>query len=133
MGARGSTIVCLAITAVIIAVLMQDCDSSDSAHKRDPVRGKQIFDQKAMCLTCHWLGEHGGQNAPVLDHVATKFTKLKGGREQARAWFHAHLVDPVNNPGTEKKKYPFTQMPSFEHGLTPDELEDLIEYVLTLE
>jgi len=129
VGARGSTIVCLAITAVIIAVLLQDCDSGGSAAQR----GKQIFDQKAMCLSCHWLGEHGGQNAPVLDHVATKFIALKGGREQARAWFHAHLVDPKNNPGTEKAKFPFTEMPPFEHALDPDELEDLIEYVLSLE
>lgn len=136
MGARGSTMVCLAIAAVIVAVVLQDCDCRDDAPPaaaHDPARGKKLFYEDAMCLTCHMLGERGGQNAPPLDHVATKFTKLKGGREQARAWFRAHLSDPVNNPGTEKAKYPFTQMPSFAQALPGDNLEDLIEFVLTFE
>ena len=128
MGPWGSGIVCAAIVAVCLVVLLHE----DDPYVPDWKRGKQVFRREAMCLTCHQLRGSGGQNGPPLDGVATKFSDLKGGQEAARKFFHDHILDPANNPGTLKKQYPFTQMPSF-LALGEDKIADVCEYLLTLE
>ncbi len=142
MGPWGSGIVCAAILAVCLVVLMQDCDGPEAGgaadgqevgpHPPDAKIGEAIFRREAMCLTCHQLAGKGGQNGPPLDGVGKKFTELKGGREQARKFFHDHIVDPANNPGTLKKYYPFTQMPSF-NSFGEGRIADICEYLLTLQ
>lgn len=131
MGPWGSAIVCVAIAALCVVVLLEE--PATTPHVPDAKRGEEVFRREAMCLTCHQLAGRGGQNGPPLDGVATKFTKLKGGREQARNFFYNHIVDPVNNPGTEKQFYPFTQMPSFLNALGEEKIHDVCEYLLTLE
>lgn len=132
MGPWGSGVVWVAIAAVVLVVVLEDC-SGPAPYVPDAARGRALFVEKAMCRSCHTLDGRGGQNAPDLDHVGTKFIKLKGGREQARKFFHDHLVDPKGNPGTDKAKYPFTDMPTFLPGLGEEGIADVCEYLLTLE
>lgn len=138
MGPWGSSVVGVAILALVLVVLMQDCQEGQVApmprtYVPDAKRGEEIFRGEAMCLTCHSIAGVGAQNGPDLEHVASKFIRLKGGREQARRFFVDHLIDPVNNPGTEKAKYPFTQMPSFLNSLGEEKIQDIAAYLLTLE
>jgi len=127
VGPWGSGIVVAAIAALIVVVLLEEPVARPSPAER----GELSFRKEAMCLTCHILNDRGGQNAPPLDGVATKFIGLKGGRGQAKKFFHDHIIDPKNNPGTERAKYPFTQMPSF-IGLGEEKIDDICEYLLTL-
>ena len=78
--------------------------------------GKKLFDAK-KCISCHSLGTQKGAMAKLggpLDGV--------GGKRDA-AWIKAYLADP-------KAKIPNAKMPK--QSLTEKEIEDLVQYVMTL-
>lgn len=129
MGPRGSAIVCAAIAVLCIVVLLQE-PPPPSPSQLAARRGEESFHKEAMCIVCHELGGRGGRNGPRLDHVAAKFIPLKGTRDQARQFFLDHMVDParfrVGLPG-------FAPCPSYRAGLDERKLQDLAEYLLTLE
>ncbi len=78
--------------------------------------GKKSFDEK-KCIVCHTLGDQKGKMAQLggpLDGV--------GGKRDA-AWLRGYLTDP-------KSQIPDSKMPK--QKLTSEELEDLVEYMLSL-
>lgn len=82
------------------------------------------------CRSCHWLGELGGSNAPALDGVMAKYTRILGSPEAAREFFRHHLENPVAYPGVEKAHYPFVQMPII--PFRPGDIDCIVEYLSTL-
>ncbi|GEM_PF-3455917 len=130
MGPRGSSIVCVAIAAVCVLVLLED-PPPPTAMGLTVRRGEEVFQKEAMCLACHVLNGQGGQNGPPLDHVATKWIRLRGGRDEARMFFHDHLVDPVKNRVSTWGVCP-PQVVSY-RSLGEDKIADICEYLLTLE
>jgi len=78
--------------------------------------GRKVFEAK-KCITCHSLGEEKGTMAQLggaLEGV--------GGKREA-AWLKGYLLDP-------KSQIPDAKMPK--QTLTDKELEDLVEYLLSL-
>jgi mono/diheme cytochrome c family protein len=78
--------------------------------------GKKVFETK-KCITCHTLGSEKGPMAKLggpLDGVGTK---------RDAAWLKGYLTDP-------KSKIPNAKMPK--QKLTEKEIDDLVQYVLTL-
>ncbi|MBI3268133.1 MAG: cytochrome c [Planctomycetes bacterium] len=91
--------------------------------------GRQLF-KTLGCKSCHMVDGWGGQNAPDLTLVATRYTKLQGSLEGAKTFFREHIKDPEKNPGIDKKLYPFVRMPPI--PMTDEEREQVIEYLSTL-
>ena len=92
-------------------------------------RGAQIWEDLS-CQACHTLDGHPAnvdtRIAPNLTHLASRET-FAGGmfettEENLKAW--------IRNPPAVK---PGAQMPPFAADLTDEELDDLVNYLLTLE
>ncbi|MEK7867586.1 MAG: cytochrome c [Planctomycetota bacterium] len=96
------------------------------------MRGEEVFRKEAMCLTCHALDGQGGRNGPALDHVATKYVRLKGGTQEARRFLFDHLVDPQHHR-VSKGLPPYAPCPSYRSALGEEKLRDVSQYLLTLE
>ena len=101
--------------SVLVAMLM-----SAAPEKADPVAGKAIFQEK--CAECHNANNSGDNNetkdGPGLEGV--KKGKLPSGRPATREV----ILDLVTR-GQES-------MPAFKDGLTEQQREDVVAYVLTL-
>ena len=110
-------LVCLTIivlTGIGIATA-PETESNGGAPVDNPLaHGRALFKEK-LCSTCHTINGQGGQTGPDLSTVARRI----------RA---DYLPDWIRNPGSFK---PTTEMPAFEG--TDEQLEALVEYLLTLE
>lgn len=78
----------------------------------DAKNGEALFKSK-NCMTCHSVGEKGGQVGPALDGVASR---------RSRTWITDQLHDP-------KSHKPDAVMP--QPILSPEELNDLVDYLLS--
>ncbi len=77
-------------------------------------RGKQLYEVKYECQSCHTIGSSGGYVGPSLNNVGNWLTP---------AWIEAWLHNPqVLVPGTIEPRHSFTE----------DEIEDITAYLLTL-
>ena len=77
-------------------------------------RGKQLYEEKYQCQSCHTIGSSGGYVGPSLNNVGNWLTP---------AWIEGWLRDPqALVPGTVEPH----------HSFTKDEIEDLAAYLLTL-
>jgi mono/diheme cytochrome c family protein len=77
-------------------------------------RGKQLFETKYACQSCHTIGSSGGYVGPSLNNVADWLTP---------AWIEAWLRNPqALVPGTIEPR----------HTLSDNEIKDMTAYLLTL-
>lgn len=119
LATASGVIVCVAIVGLTIQGIATGPtpESSDAAHAAsgDPIeRGGELFAVK-QCANCHKVSGQGGEQGPDLSHV--------GGRLRSD-----YLPAWIRNPRQFK---PTTEMPAFEG--TQDELESIVEYLLSLE
>lgn len=91
----------------------------------DPVRGRNIFheDPVASCIRCHQIGGQGGVVGPYLDGVA-----LRKGADYLRQ----SLVDPQAEMA-EGFSAEVSPMPPFGVLLSPQELADVLSFLMTLD
>ena len=90
------------------AVSEQEFSSQRAAH------GRQLFEEKYKCQSCHTIGSSGGYVGPSLNNVGNWLTP---------AWIEAWLRDPqALVPGTIEPHNSFTK----------DEIQDITAYMLTL-
>ena len=83
---------------------------------QDPVeRGREFFFRENNCKKCHTIAGEGGSQGPDLTHVARRLRP-------------DYLPQWIRNPRNFK---PDTEMPTFEG--TEDQLDDVVQYLLTLE
>ena len=77
-------------------------------------RGKQLYEQKYQCQSCHTIGSSGGYVGPSLNNAGNWLTP---------AWIAAWLRNPqALVPGTIEPHQPFTD----------DEVKELAAYIATL-
>ena len=77
-------------------------------------RGKQLFETKYQCQSCHTIGSSGGYVGPSLNNA---------GNWMTAAWIEAWLHNPqALVPGTIEPR----------HSFSDEEVRDLTAYLLTL-
>jgi mono/diheme cytochrome c family protein len=88
--------------------------------------GARIFTGKGGCVGCHNAGSGGGATGPNLSHIATDGATRKPGMD-AEAYINESVHDPQAFlvPG-----YP-PLMPSFRGTLTEEEINSVVEFLLT--
>ncbi len=110
-------LVCISIaglTARGIATAPETGRALEAGRSPDPVaRGRELFTEK-KCVQCHTIAGPGGTKGPNLTHVARRIRP-------------DYFLEWIRNP---RNFDPTTEMPSFEG--TEDELQDVVEYLLTL-
>jgi nitric oxide reductase subunit C len=112
----------------------------------DPARGAQVFGApKIECNECHFPDRPypGGEYAPNLGGIAARAERViqqpdyKGKAKTAAEYIRESILEPnvyivpgetayVNKDGTSAMDQTFAQL------LTPEQLQDLIAYLLTL-
>jgi cytochrome c551/c552 len=110
--------------AVALALLLVGCE----ARASDPIeRGKQVYRQKG-CGSCHQVGSDGGTIGPPLTHIGTVAAARKPGADPAD-YIRESIVDPGAYivPG-----YPDSMSRGLARGLSAEDLDDLVRYLLTL-
>jgi mono/diheme cytochrome c family protein len=88
----------------------------DEASFTQPMadHGKQLFETKYQCQSCHTIGSSGGYVGPSLNNV---------GNWMTAAWMEAWLRDPqALVPGAIEPR----------HAFSDEEIRDLTAYLLTL-
>jgi cytochrome c len=116
----------LAIGTVLILVLSIPAAQQGAAQKKNEdggkrptgnaARGADLFE--ANCWDCHNTGSNERKVGPGLKGI--KDGKLPSGKDATRE----NLLENLNKGSQE--------MPPFEKGLTEQQKEDIITYVLTL-
>jgi glucose/arabinose dehydrogenase/cytochrome c551/c552 len=92
--------------------------SAETVHASSTHDVKSIIADNS-CISCHRIGEYGGQIGPSLNGVGTRLTE-----DQIRA----AIVYP---PPTTSAGVP-NPMPSYEKKITGDDLKSLVHYLSTL-
>jgi mono/diheme cytochrome c family protein len=103
--------------------------SLDLAGLSDEAKaGQQLFTGKGGCIGCHTIGSTGGVTGPNLSHIESVAPTRKPGMDGP-----AYIEESIRNsqayivPG-----YP-PVMPIFQGVLTDTEINDLVQFLLTLQ
>jgi mono/diheme cytochrome c family protein len=94
----------------------------------DPVqRGRQVYREK-NCAACHRIGGDGGTEGPALTHVATA-AETRSPALTAAEYLRQSITDPGAYlvPG-----YPDAMPRGLTRGLSDDDLDALVRFLLTL-
>jgi mono/diheme cytochrome c family protein len=94
----------------------------------DPIqRGKQVYREKG-CANCHRIGSDGGTSGPDLTHVGTIADTRKPGMSA-----EDYLIESIRDPGAYVVPgYPDTMPRGIIRGMSDDDLDALVQYLLTL-
>lgn len=94
----------------------------------DPIaRGRQVFQQKS-CASCHRIGSSGGGSGPDLTQVGAIAETRKPGLSAAD-----YVSESIRDPGAYiVPGFPDTMPRGLDRGLTQEDFDDLVEYLLTL-
>jgi len=90
-------------------------------------RGAQVFSEK-NCGSCHQIGTDGGTGGPSLTHIGTVAESREPGTS-AEDYIRQSVLDPGAYvvPG-----YPDTMPRGLARGLSQEDFDDLVRYLLTL-
>ena len=112
--------------ALALAVLLIGACAEPRAT--DPIqRGRQVFQQKS-CGSCHRIGTDGGTTAPNLTHIGTLAATRKPGSTA-----EDYITESIRDPGAYiVPGYPDTMPRGLDRGMTQEDLNDLVQYLLTL-
>jgi len=111
--------------ALVTCVLAVGCAEPRAA---DPIeRGKQVYREK-NCASCHQIGTDGGATGPALTRVGTVAQTRKAGTSA-----EDYIREAVLQPGAYiVPGYPDTMPRGLDRGMTQEDLDDLVRYLLTL-
>jgi mono/diheme cytochrome c family protein len=112
----------LALAASVLAV------GCAEPRATEPIaRGAQVYREKS-CATCHQIGTDGGTGGPALTHIATVAETRKPGTS-AEDYIRESVLDPGAYvvPG-----YPDTMPRGLTRGMSQEDFDDLVRYLLTL-
>ncbi|HTJ61761.1 MAG TPA: cytochrome c [Candidatus Saccharimonadales bacterium] len=90
-------------------------------------RGAQVYREKS-CATCHLIGTDGGTAGPPLTHIGSVAETRKPGTS-GEDYIRQSILDPGAYvvPG-----YPDTMPRGLARGLSQEDFDDLVRYLLTL-
>ena len=94
----------------------------------DPIqRGRQVYREK-NCGSCHQIGTNGSDIGPALTHIGS----TAGAREPGTS-AEDYLIESIRDPGAYiVPGYPDTMPRGLDHGMTQEDLDDLVRYLLML-
>jgi mono/diheme cytochrome c family protein len=88
--------------------------------------GARLFTGKGGCVGCHNAGNGGGATGPNLSHIATDGATRKPGTDAA-----AYISESIHDPQAFVVSGFPPVMPSFRGTLTEDEINSLVQFLLT--
>ena len=94
----------------------------------DPIqRGRQVYREK-NCASCHTIGTDGGTVGPPLTHIGT-VAETRESDVSAEDYIRRSILDPGAYivPGS-----PDTMPRGLARGLSQEDFDDLVRYLLTL-
>jgi mono/diheme cytochrome c family protein len=94
----------------------------------DPIeRGKQVYREK-NCASCHRIGSEGGTVGPPLTHIATA---AETRRPEMTA--EEYIRESIRDPGAYVVPgYPDSMPRGLDRGMTQEDFDDLVLFLLTL-
>ena len=109
----------------LLLVVLNGCAAPRAT---DPIgRGRQVYQEK-NCGSCHRIGSDGATGGPDLTHIATVAETRAPGTSA-----EDYLVESVRDPGAYiVPGYTDTMPRGLDRGMTQEDLEDLVRYMLTL-
>ncbi|MFN2187306.1 MAG: c-type cytochrome [Candidatus Promineifilaceae bacterium] len=118
-----------AVLLFLIGMLLASCGGGASPEFSDPVfqRGQRIF--KRECTACHSTKPGVNIVGPSLDGIASRAGTRVDGLDS-----RAYIYRSITKPSDYVVDGFVDQMPTtFRSSLTDEELDDLINFLLTLE
>jgi mono/diheme cytochrome c family protein len=112
----------LALAACLFAVACTEPRATDPIE-----RGTQVYRQK-NCASCHQVGSEGGTVGPPLTHIGTVAGPRKPGMS-AEDYIRESILDPG---AYIVPSYPDTMPRGLARGLSQEDFDDLVRYLLTL-
>lgn len=94
----------------------------------DPIqRGRQVFQEK-NCGSCHRSNVSGGTTGPDLTHIGTISEARKPGVSA-----QDYVTESIRDPGAYLVPgYPDTMPRGLDRGMTREDFDDLVEYLISL-
>ena len=94
----------------------------------DPIqRGRQVYREKS-CGSCHQIGTNGSAIGPALTHIGTVAETRRTGTSSGD-----YITESIRDPGAYiVPGYPDTMPRGLDRGMTQEDLDDLVRYLLTL-
>ena len=94
----------------------------------DPLeRGRQVYGDKA-CASCHQIGTAGGTVGPALTHIGS----LAGTRKPPVS-AEDYIRESVRDPGVYLVPgFPDTMSRGIDRGMSQDDFDDLVRFLLSL-
>jgi len=112
----------LALAAWLFAVACTEPMATDPIE-----RGTQVYRQKS-CASCHQVGSEGGTVGPPFTHIGT----VAGARTPGMS-AEDYIRESVLDPGAYiVPGYPDIMPRGLARGLTQEDFDDLVRYLLTL-
>lgn len=111
--------------ALAIAIVATGCAEPRAS---DPIeRGKQVYREK-NCGSCHQLGTDGGSVGPPLTHIGSVAETREPGMS-GEDYIRESILDPGAYivPGS-----PDTMPRGLTRGMSQEDLDDLVRYLLSL-
>lgn len=112
----------LALAACVLATGCAETRATDPLE-----RGKQVYREK-NCGTCHRIGGDGGTTGPPLTRIATVAETRRSGMSA-----EDYIRESIRDPGAYVVPgFPDTMPRGLDRGLTQEDADDLVRYLLTL-
>ena len=113
--------------ALALAACMFAVGCAEPRATEPIARGTQVYREKS-CATCHQVGSEGGTAGPPLTHIATVAESRKPGTS-AEDYIRESVLDPGAYvvPG-----YPDTMPRALTRGMSQEDFDDLVRYLLSL-
>ena len=112
----------LALAACVLSVACAEPRATDPIQ-----RGRQVYRER-NCASCHQIGTDGGTIGPPLTHIGT-VAETRESDVRADDYIRRSILDPGAYvvPG-----YPDTMSRGLARGLSQEDFDDLVRYLLTL-
>jgi mono/diheme cytochrome c family protein len=112
----------LALAACVLATGCAEPKATDPIQ-----RGRQVYREK-NCASCHVIGTDGGAIGPSLTHIGS-VAETRESDVSAEDYIRRSILDPGAYivPGS-----PDTMPRGLARGMTQEDFDDLVQYLLTL-